>query len=1160
MRNLRVFTFLIALIGIASLAHAADRATCYTSWDERFLYAAFEVQDPDIESTNTTHMSNPWEDDAIEVFIETDAARAGNRTANTYQMSVSAGGGSNWQVGGPDGQPKPKTIYTFKFAKKLQGTLNSSFDTDLGYTIELAIPWSEMGGMPKPGQVMGFNVVCRMKGENDGFVSLSPDVKTAEDIQIPAKWSKIKFVDTPTIIAVQDGAVVCRKIVNQSPAINGSLGPGEWIRDLRFVMVKPESKTPVKQSASTEKLSLTPYYYWYQGDPRKEAPYAHVRYEDGSSMLTDHPLEGSGPWFSYDRVQWHKDQLAAMQQAGIDVALPVYRGDADDQRQFASKGLSCMTQAMKELKAEGKGFPLVGMFFDTTAMQDQYGEKPDLKSDEVKATFYGMIKGFFLHVPDELRATVQLPADKGSQPACIVVLRDASSFSDLDGSFMDYCNKRFDEDFGRKLVWVGGFDYKPKAKALDGYAQYGAGLGLTRDNSGWLDVASIGAGYDDSAIRDIADHKLRARADGKSFNKDWGTLMPMPPNWVIVDGWNRFEDGSEITPSAEYGDRYAFLTRLSLLKFNGMRPYDAKFLKHDTPSTMIPGAMYQVTLTIKNAGVKPWYPGLQGVFLTARWFKDGSLYADTSIRLPFQQTVLAGQTVEKTIGIRTLDQDGKPLPEGPYELRWELVRAHDEWFATGGDAPLALPVNISSAASSGFGLVGSSLPALMKSGATYSVKLKIRNNGSTPWKAGAKVGYRIYKTAVHLGKDSEDTADLVGGNESATALAADVEPGRVEEVTIPVAVVGTDGKPLQVSSNDLSTYAIQWDVNDNAHQLGLTAIGHDSEAFAVTSTDFGPKFISGDAPAEMSAGKAYPVSITIQNTGTDTWAKADSAIGYHWYYLDGTEAVWDGKKTPLLADLPAGQQATIKTSVIAPPFDGQYRLVCDLAVGDKWASTSANTRGGDILVTPVNVIKGKLLALDLDKLYDADVISSDMNPSDGDADGAGCTLPSECLPPVVTDIKGAQLWPDGLWASAQGTGLDSPRHIAFKYPSKLDGLKNAIACKGQSIPVKAGKYSSAHLLVLATDKVAGAEFAAAYGTAKAATKSDFASWTEAPAKGMLPAFVCLHRHALSGDQLNQRCWLTDYSLPADPKQAMTAIILPNSPALKVMAITLERSE
>ena len=1161
MQNLRIFTCLFLLLALMFClpARAADKVTCYTIWDDSFFYAAFEVQDPDVVSTNTTHMSNPWEDDCVEVFLETDNQRAPNRTPSTFQMSVSAGGGSSFVVG-ENGSPKPKKIFTFKCARRVQGTVNRSYDRDIGYTVELAMPWKEMGGPPSPGQVIGFNVICRMRGENTGFVSLSPEAASEEDVHVPAKWGTVKFVDTPTIIARQDSAIVCRKVTRRAPLVDGNLGPGEWIRDMRFQVTKPEPPGVVSgKRLMIEKLALTHYFYWYQADERREAPFSHVRDMDGHSELTDHPLEGVGPWFSHDRMQWHKDQLTNISNAGIDVVIPVYWGAAATKKQFASKGLNCMVQALKELKAEGKSYPLVAMFNDTSGMWVQYGGTPDLKDAEVKETFYGMIKDFFLQVPDEFRAAVQLPLERGGQPAYIVVLYTASRFSDLDAGFVEYCGERFAKDFdGSKLIWIGHSDFRPKAAVMDGYSNYGAGLGLQFDETGWIRIAGVGAGYEDSAVR--LGTPMRSRVGGDTYKKDWDALIEKAPDWVIVDGWNELHEGSDICPSSEYGNQYVSLTKINMLRFNGMRAYDAKFLKHNTPSVMPPGALYQVTLAVKNAGTRPWYPGLQGVFLAGRWFKDGTLFADSGARLPLQETVLAGHVLEKTIGIRSADQDGKPLPEGDYELRWELVRSRDEWFSNGGDVPLCVPVKIGTAPAVGFSLVGSTLPTLVKSGGAYDVSVKLRNDGAATWKAGdLKLGYRWRKASVHLSKDSEDSVESLPGCAGTADLAADLEPGRAIELTVPVKVASQDGAPIPVwTQNDLWTYVLSWEMVQADGQCVPVRFGQ--EAVKVLADDYGPRFVANDSPGEMPAGRQCKVSLTIENAGADVWTKAEFSVGYHWYYLDGIEAIWDGAKTRLPTDVRPGERVIVKASVTPPPYDGQYYLVWDLAHGDKWVSTSANTRGGDILVVPVKVTNGKLAVQDLTQLFDSDVVSFDANRADGDADGAGLSLAAEFIPPQVTAVAAPdKLWPCGLWTSAQGAGLESSRRISFRYPSKADGAKNAVSCKGQSVVLKPGRYAAVHVLALATQDTTG-EFALTYNGSKAASTVQFSAWNEAPKHGEHPAFVCLHRHSPDADQRGQACYLNHYVLSVDSKAELTSLSLPNNPAIKVMAITVEKAE
>lgn len=1161
----RVLLLCLSVLVSSLCASAADRTSCYTMWDDDFLYVAFEVPDTDIVSANTTHMSSPWEDDCVEVYLETDNAKASERSGNTYQMSVSAGGGSSFMVG-ENGRPAPKTIFTFKYARRVRGTINRPRDRDTGYVVELAMPWKEMGGPPEPGAIMGFNLITRFQGENTGFSSLSPNVVTEEDVHVPAKWGSIKFVDTPTVIAWQDGVLVCRKVLRNPPFINGVIAPNEWIADLRVSMTKPDpTEEPRQPEFALEKLALTHYFYWYQGDPRKDAPFGHVRYEDGSSALTTHPLDGTGPWFSHDRVQWHKDQLLQIRDAGIDVVIPVYWGSAVDKRHFSSKGLSCMVQAMKELRAEGKTFPLVGMFFDTSAMGKQYGEKPNLKDDEVKRTFYGMIKDFFLHIPENFRASVQMSPQKGGDRAAIVVLYTASHFSDLDAAFVDFCNQQFAKDFGGRLIWIGRSDFRPKAEVFDGYSNYGAGLGLKYDDAGWIRIAGVGAGYDDSAVRGRTT-PIRSRMGGDTYKNDWDELVEKKVDWLIVDGWNELHEGSEICATAEYGDRYVGLTKINMLRFNGMEQYDAKFLRHDTPRVMTPGSLYQVNLTIRNAGTKPWYPGSNGVFILGRWFKDGRPVVDSGLTLPLQRAVLAGDMLHRMIAIRTVDSEGNPLPEGEYELRWELRRGPDQLFSDTSDVPLCVPVTIGDP-KPGMTFVSSTLPTHLKSGAAYAATVRVRNDGPVPWKAGSTVVRGAwYRVSADIGADSTDEAVPVDAAVAEVALAEDVAPGMTAEAVLRVPVTMSDGTPSDRSDllpiwtqNHLWTYLVKWDVLVDGVSIGSQSIGVSSEVVKVVADDYGPVFVSSDTPAEMQAGKTQKVNLTLRNGGPEVWKKADLEVGYHWYYLDGIEAVWDGDRTRLPSDVRPGQEVIVKASVTPPPCDGQYYLVWDLVHGDKWASTTANTRGGDILVTRVRVVGGRLMPQDLSLLFDKDVVTFDHDRTDGDADGSGHTFPGEYIPPLATTLPvGDGLWPSGLWSAASGSGLESSRRISFRYPSKADGQNNAVQCGGQEVSVTPGRYLAAHVMAFATEDVSG-EFGITYRQGSSTAPVRFTKWDKSPANGESPAFVGLHRHSSDGDERGQACWLNHYVLQLDPAQELTSIKLPRNPAVKVMAITLERA-
>ncbi|MHB1456171.1 MAG: DUF5010 domain-containing protein [Armatimonadota bacterium] len=1154
MCKIRTLFLVLSLLAVCAISvNAADKVTCYTMWDDFYLYAAFEVADPDIISSNTTHMSKTWDDDSVEVFLETDVKRANNRSNNTYQMTASAGGGTNFLVG-DNGVAKEKKIFSFKFAKKVIGTLNRPNDKDSGYIIEVAIPWKEIGGTPKAGQIMGFNFICRLKGENIGFVSFSPDVKTDQDINNPSKWAKIILTEVPSIVSMQDGAYVCRKVRIKAPMIDGILGPNEWIKNLSFQVTKPEPPPSLPRDIYViENPILTHYFYWYQGDKRKTAPYSHITNPDGTDALNSHPLEGTGFWFSNDSVQWHKDQLTAIRNAGIDVIIPVYWGSTADKKVFASKGLSCMVQALKELKAEKKSYPLVGLFFDTSAMMVQYGSNPDLRIDEVKDTFYGMIKDFFLSVPDEFTASIQLPVEKGGYAANIITLYTCNFFSGIDNSFIEYCNTRFMTDFGRKLIWTGGSDFRSRGVTLDGYSSYGAGLGLQYDANGWIDMAGVGAGFDNSAVS--GSPVFRARMNGDVYKKDWELLVSSNPNWMIVDGWNELHEGSDIAPSREYGDNYISSTRLNTLRFNGMRQYDAKYLKNDAPQTILPNSICLITLDVKNAGTKTWYPG-QGIYIAGRWYKDGVLYSNAGARLPLQDKILPGQTLTKAVGIKSTDQEGKPLPEGNYELRIDMMQGNDEWFSASGDTPLCIPMKVTPNVRPSFTLVSSSAPTLMKSDAIYKVTLKLRNDGNSVWKAGSKIAYRWYKASVHLGQNSQDGTELLGSNESAAALLLDVEPGRIVEVVVPVETKSTDGKPLPVwIQDDPSTYMLKWDVSDGSSWLASSAIGTASEAVKITDTDFGPQFLASDAPNTMDAGKKYTVAVSVKNNGTDVWTKNNIKIGYHWYGIDGTEISQDLPKSSLAKDIKPGESFNANIAVIAPGYDGQYYLIWDLMAGDAWASASTNTKGNNILMQPVNVSKGKLVVLDIAKLLDEDVVSGYTNPGDGNVDGSGTTLPADLIPPFYSPIYDEKLW--GCQDCVKN-GIPALGRVSFTYPSKSDGAKNVMSCKEQKIAVKPGRYKAVNIVALASENIVG-NITLTYKDKTIPAEVKFDSWTAAPANGGHPAFISPHRNSPNGIVAG-RAYVNHYVIPSSKDSDLTSITLPNLPTVKVMAITLEKAD
>src|SRR5205085_3117646 len=71
------------------------------------------------------------------------------------------------------------------------------------------------------------------------------------------------------------------------------------------------------------------------------------------------------------------------------------------------------------------------------------------------------------------------------------------------------------------------------------------------------------------------------------------------------------------------------------------------------------------------------------------------------------------------------------------------------------------------------------------------------------------------------------------------------------------------------------------------------------------------------------------IPIVLNNTGSAAWNATGAQpvnLTYHWYGASGNVVVWDGQRTALGADVPAGVGRSISAIVAAPPGAGTYLL------------------------------------------------------------------------------------------------------------------------------------------------------------------------------------------------------------------------------------------
>src|SRR5438132_10683497 len=95
-------------------------------------------------------------------------------------------------------------------------------------------------------------------------------------------------------------------------------------------------------------------------------------------------------------------------------------------------------------------------------------------------------------------------------------------------------------------------------------------------------------------------------------------------------------------------------------------------------------------------------------------------------------------------------------------------------------------------------------------------------------------------------------------------------------------------------------------------------------------------------PVSGTAASTTTVPITLGNTSNFTWPSAGAnpvTLSYHWINSTGKTAVWDGLRTKLPADVPAGQLTQVQANLAFPSAVGTYLLRWDLVQeGVSWFS------------------------------------------------------------------------------------------------------------------------------------------------------------------------------------------------------------------------------
>jgi hypothetical protein len=166
-------------------------------WDSQALYISFEVTDTQLEATETTRDGNIWNEDAVEWFIDTQNNGGGSQTNGAYMLPDDYHGIVNIlnaqydSRGSASGSPSSGWNGTWQSAVKINGTTNNPQDSDRGFSIEIKIPWSELGYPVHPADdtMVAMSFALDDKDGASFSAVMWPNITTA--FENASKWQQI---------------------------------------------------------------------------------------------------------------------------------------------------------------------------------------------------------------------------------------------------------------------------------------------------------------------------------------------------------------------------------------------------------------------------------------------------------------------------------------------------------------------------------------------------------------------------------------------------------------------------------------------------------------------------------------------------------------------------------------------------------------------------------------------------------------------------------------------------------------------------------------------------------------------------------------------------------------------------------------------------------
>jgi carbonic anhydrase/acetyltransferase-like protein (isoleucine patch superfamily) len=167
-------------------------------WDDRCLYAAFSCKDADIRGTLLEHDDPLYNQEVVELFL----CPSGD-LRHYYELEISPRNVLfDAKVFNPELDRRSMLVQKewhaagIRTAVGVAGTIEDPSDVDVGWIVEVALPFTDLGldGPPAPGMRWRANFYRIERGAVEEFTAWSPTLKTPADFHVPSRFGTIEFV------------------------------------------------------------------------------------------------------------------------------------------------------------------------------------------------------------------------------------------------------------------------------------------------------------------------------------------------------------------------------------------------------------------------------------------------------------------------------------------------------------------------------------------------------------------------------------------------------------------------------------------------------------------------------------------------------------------------------------------------------------------------------------------------------------------------------------------------------------------------------------------------------------------------------------------------------------------------------------------------------